>query len=516
MHYTKMRIVIIVSLLLFRSFFVHAGAVSSLANQDDFRKIRYSDAFEQGDLWRGEFRSLMEHMGCDENVFEENTFLEGSSDDGAYHSITIQEDMTDQVQAYEEACMRRLNNTRRRALAEPGIFALAEIGLFSAGGVAAFNLLGGSSMGGSFAIFSAMFTALAKMPGIILSGYNLMNWPDNPLEPHEDRFAKNKCFISRLLWSKIERAFISARTNEFEREGHTHFLNFALGITTFKPQPPLRFKEDFSLAAVKLELDRRIEHHFEEYTPESRIAHELCLINLNVKKFVDQLLRSEGSPAPRYLFFDGSGGIGKTYFGNCLSNWLQELLPDSVNYESLVINSAAELEGTSDRPGALLKVLHNQLARNKRGSVVVIDEATWLNEQSMRAPAKRVFNLDQSKLCTAYFGNGPDGAGIELAIPPMLVVVASNDSISDVNLASRFDIVHYPLPTKAALIRHAERVIAKSDALKHIQLPIQHDEIASWIETLDAVKHNFRFIEGNVEAAFLVARSNCAASSSGN
>lgn len=504
MHYNTLR-TCSVFIFLFYNISVNA-AVSSVANKDDFRTIRYQNAFDLQDLWRGDFHGLMEQLGCDENVFEDLPIVDQEQpEDTDYQVIALEEDVSaDAMRAYEDACMLKLNNVRRRTLAEPGMFALAEIGLMAGGGAAAYNMLGGSSMGGSFAIFSAIFTSLAKMPGIILSGYNLISWPDNPLASYEDRFAKNKCFIPRAMWPKILRAFISARTNEFERQGHTDFLNFALGITTYKPQPPLRVKEDLSLVAVKAELDKRIQHHFAAYTPESCNPHELCLINLNVKKFVDQLLRSEGSPTPRYLFFDGPGGIGKTHFGNCLSQWLLELLPDSVNYESLIINSAVELEGSADRPGALLKVLHNQLARNKRGSVVVIDEATWLNEQAMRAPAKRTFNLDQSKLCTAYFGNGPDGAGISLNVPPMLVVVASNDDISDANLASRFDIVHYPLPSKDALIQHAARVINKSDALKQAQRHIEQDEIASWIETLDKAKLNFRFIEGNVEAAFLV------------
>jgi hypothetical protein len=517
MHYNKLHTCLLF-IFLICNVSLH-GAVSSVANKDDFRTIRYQDAFDQDDLWRGEFRGLMEHLGCDGNLFgEASTSEQEQSTDNEYIALTIEDDADHDVQAYEEACMRRLNNVRRRTLAEPGMFALAEVGLMFAGGAVAYNTLGGASMGGSFAIFAALFNSLAKMPGVILSGYNLMSWPDNPLAPYEERFARNKCFIPNQMWPKILRAFISARTNEFERQNHTYFLDFALGITTHKPQPPLRLKENFSLEMVKLELDSRIQHHFEDYTPESRNARELCLINLNVQKFVDQLMRREGSPSPRYLHFDGQGGIGKTHFVNCLSQWLQELLPESVNYESLVINSAAELEGTPDRPGALLKVLHNQLARNKRGSVVMIDEASWLNEAPMCAPAKRTFNLDQSKLCTAYFGNGPDGAGISLTIPPMLVVVASNDEISDVNLASRFDIVHYPLPSKVALVNHAARIIGASKALKQAHRDVKNTQVASWVETLDKDQLNFRYVEGNVEATFLVAAHDAAmqAASSGS
>lgn len=75
-----------------------------------------------------------------------------------------------------------------------------------------------------------------------------------------------------------------------------------------------------------------------------------------------------------------------------------------------------------------------------------IDEANWLNDPDFLSAAKRVFNGDQSKLITSYFGVGPDGNNVEIDLPPMLITLAGNDPIDDDALQSRFDVFTFPKP----------------------------------------------------------------------
>ena len=57
------------------------------------------------------------------------------------------------------------------------------------------------------------------------------------------------------------------------------------------------------------------------------------------------------------------------------------------------------------------------------------------------AALKRVFNGNCASLKTQYFGGGIDGTGIELAMPKILIICASNDDkIEDEALSSRFDV----------------------------------------------------------------------------
>lgn len=478
-----------------------ATAMQRTPQKDPFQPIRYARAFNQESLWLNKYRSLMELMGCGENVFgtrEVPSFEEVAYpvfDEAALDWPTIDR----QLAAYRIDCMSILNRARQMALAEPGIYAAIEMGLMITSAGLAMRFLGSESVGGSFAGFAAIIDSVHLMSGAIQSGYNLFSWPDNTLEQYEDCFACNKCFIPRAMWPKIIRELISARQNEYSREVHTGFLQFALGFTVYKPLPKLHMQAA-SLDDVKEILSKRIRAFFERYGYED-LSRELYAIELNVAKFIDQLA-GQSMQAPRYIYLHGSGGIGKTYFVEQLAQWIEELLPGSLNFEQIVINDAQELEGTASRPGALLKVLYNRLRRNKRGSVVVFDEAN-LNDPMLVAAAKRTFNLDRSRLATAYLGEGSEGAGIELAMPPMLIFVASNDSIADEALAGRFDVINFPRPSKQALLEHALSALQASGLMKRSRRSIDIQAVRAWVETLDEKQLNYRFVAGNVEAEFL-------------
>jgi hypothetical protein len=151
-----------------------------------------------------------------------------------------------------------------------------------------------------------------------------------------------------------------------------------------------------------------------------------------------------------------------------------------------------------------LRVLRNQCQAKKKGSMVFMDEANWLNEPPFEATSKRVFNGAQSKLTTCYFGTGIDGTGVKLDVPPMLVIVASNNEIKEPALKSRFDCIDFPMPTEAALQNYAGQLAFAHELADEIENFKNGDQIAENYrgKLLEAIKQatNFREIESIVPA----------------
>src|SRR5207245_10776326 len=167
-----------------------------------------------------------------------------------------------------------------------------------------------------------------------------------------------------------------------------------------------------------------------------------------------------------YIYLYGPGGIGKTHFVRMLHTWIEELLPNKVLFENLIILSQEELEGNHRNPGAMLRTLSNQLAAKKQGAIIFMDEATCLNNQGMISGAKRVFNGSQADIATTYFGDGMDGMGVKIKGLPTIIFVASNEPINDPALASRFDVIEYPRPTSDALVNYALQLTGNSHVLR--------------------------------------------------
>lgn len=458
----------------------HANRGPSLA------QINYRDAFNQSDIHR-QYEQLLRNWDCDINVFDQvqTSTLPQKKIDGT-NLIKLEKN-------YQKTCLKRLFAARRWAITKSARENLTLICLLACATVTVKHLLGKDSFGGSISVFSGLFNSVYLLQDVIHAGYNLAFPEAHPLNILEKCFAKNQCFIPRTLWPAIIEKFMIARQNQFEQRTSMDFLEFALGLTVYKPKSTLQPSHD-SAQRVILELHKRIDQFFSDYQQET--TQECCqLIKLNVSKFVLNLLGNNDNP-PRYIYFHGPAGIGKTYFVLQLSEWIEELMPGSVRFESMIITSPDELEGNRGRPGAMLRVLRNQLIADKRGSVVFIDEATWLNESNMVSSAKRVFNGDQSTLSTDYFGGGIDGAGINLAIPPMLIFVASNEEIKEPALKSRFDVIKYPLPTQKALAEHAHAVATKSTILNNAHIP-RKAKIENWIASDNIA--SFRHAQAGIE-----------------
>lgn len=246
------------------------------------------------------------------------------------------------------------------------------------------------------------------------------------------------------------------------------------------------------------QLSQKIDQFFTQY--EEIDEEQKHLLKVNAQRFLGQLLNERKSS--RYLYLVGPGGIGKTHFARELVKWIEEICPNALHLQELAITAPEELEGNANRPGAFLRVLRNQCQAKKKGSIVFIDEANWLNEPSFEAPSKRVFNGAQSKLSTSYFGAGQDGTGIELDLPPMLVIVASNNEIKEDALRSRFDCITFPKPKKETLQNYAHHLAINNELSDEIENLKEGDQLAEkYSEALmGAIKNatNFREIESIV------------------
>lgn len=462
--------------------------------KDPYQAMSYTVAFDQKQLHK-KYRPLLEKLGCAHNIFPHdyaNKYVYRSGNPSTLVGTT-------ELAAYQHDCLHQLDSARKAALAEPGVYALLEMILTNAGAQIAAHVTGKDSAGGSYFMASAITESLKLLPRTFKSIYDLISWPDNYLQKLETRFAINQCYIPHVLWPRIINKFIAARNNAFERDKHIQFLEFVLGFTIYEPQPAISFAHNMTADDIMYELDQRIDAFFNNYQVTSH-AHDREYIKLNVAKFIDCLVDPR-APVPRYIYLHGSGGIGKTHFVHALSSWIEELVQNSVHFESPIVNTVDELEGSMERaPGVFLRVLRNQLMHKKRGSVVIFDEATWFNETAMISAAKRVFNNDQSHVSTKYFGEEEPGKTISLPMPPMLIFVASNTAIEDPALKTRFDVVHYPSPTKEALVHEATRVALTSARLRRKEIDLAPEAIPVWIDGLDATDLNFRYVKANVEA----------------
>lgn len=476
----------------FLSFFkISARGGDGPENQDPLMRLNYIKAFDHKNI-DTKFKNLLINLGCAQNVFGEAEIV--STPTWTIKKLTC-EQIKKELEKYENACLRALKWQKINCL------------LYDAKDIAfIMSILGASSwlihmiepskdgmqqLGASFATFNTVTSCVFMLRPLIRSILNTFNPPANSLEKFENQFAKNQCFIPKVLWTPIIEKFMMARTNQFEQRASMNFLEFTLGLTTYKPVPKLNIsQEDFELGIINL--FNKMDNFFSDYQDVK--PEYIWMLKSNILTFI-KLLLNGNSQAPRYIYLQGPGGIGKTFFVNQLSKWIEEFMPNSVNFENLVITSPDELEGNPARPGAMLRILRNQLISNKNGSVVFMDEATWLNE--MPSVAKRVFNGDQSKISTTYFGNGLEGSGIDLKLPPMLIFVASNEEITNAALKTRFDTIEFPMPKKEKLITYAQECILQNDLIKNsfvnkrsINLDNFDFDFNAWLE--ESKVNNFR------------------------
>jgi len=488
-------------LFIFSSFLfflkISARGGDSSGTQDPLMLLNYIKAFDHKNI-DTKFKNLLINLGCAQNVFCEKEIV--STPTWITKKLTC-EQIKKELEKYENACLRALRWQKINCL----LYDAKDIAfIMSILGVSTWLIHmiepskdGMHQLGASFATFNTITSCVFMLRPLIRSILNTFNPPANPLEKFENQFAKNQCFIPKVLWQPIIEKFMMARTNQFEQRSSMNFLEFTLGLTIYRQSPKLNIsQENFEFGIINL--FNKIDNFFADY--QDAKPEYIWMLKSNILTFI-KLLLVNSTQTPRYIYLQGPGGIGKTYFVNQLSKWIEEFIPNSVNFENLVITSPDELEGNPTRPGTMLRILRNQLISNKKGSVVFMDEATWLNE--MPSTVKRVFNGDQSKISTTYFGNGLEGSGINLALPPMLIFVASNEEIKDAALKTRFDAIEFPIPKKEKLISYAKECITQNDLIKNsflnkrdINLDSFNFDFNAWIE--ESKVNNFRDVASNI------------------
>ena len=485
-------------LLLLSAIFLGLAINSSKANDVRSNGIDYPRAFKQDEIYK-EFPELMRLWGCRENIANAQTnssiqpptnlllsnsgytsralsYL-GSKVGSTYSKAkylcsrgigrfrsgymllpqTVNYDNLNQQ--FRQKCLEKLFAEKRWNITAParqGILHLAVTGL---GSYLTTQWAGSDSFGASFSQFVAATNSAYILKDIFEVAFKLIWPPASELDVIEIEYAVDKCFIPSALWHKIEETFLLARSNAFEARNCINFIEFALGLTVYKPKTA--FQNTLGSDEINQELDRRIDRFFGDYDTKS-INLDLFKLKSGVHDFVKRLL-DDSQSMPKYIHLHGKGGIGKTRFVRELCKWINELLPNGVNYEDATIEDTQDLEGNQQKPGILLKILRNQLQSGKQGSVVFMDEASWLNNPVTISAAKRVFNGDLTRIATHYFGSGIGGCAINLDMPPTLIFVASNEKIKDANLESRFINIEFPLPTQEALLRYAHKIFEDSN-----------------------------------------------------
>lgn len=449
--------------------------------QDPLSQMDYRDAFNQTRVYE-KHRSFLEKLGLRESLFQDDIkeqreeINQGILDD-AYIRIEAQESVafigsfesSALWEKYRDECYKKVSKARRWAITKESRESISTLVLFSTIPLGAATALGTDSMGGGLAIFGALMNSIYFIREILGDMYTLYYTPSHPLDDLEKDFSTNQCFIPRELWPKISHNFTLARQNPYAQEANMQFIRFALGLRVFYPLADIVISPDDKEAALK-GLSNRIDRFFESYN-EFEEEIEFNKLKCTILKFLLALMGAE-KPS-RYLYLHGKGGIGKTYFANRLGGYINDIVKshcaeestyknnDALHTANVIITTSEELEGSGTKPGALLKVLRDQFQSKKRGSIILMDEANWLNDKGIIPSAKRVFNGSLTRVSTDYLGSSIDGTAIGFEASPMLILLAGNDPIEDPALKSRFETILFPHPKQESLFTRGSDLLSR-------------------------------------------------------
>jgi hypothetical protein len=439
---------------------------------DPLQRIDYRSTFNQTALYE-KYASTLRPLGLADNLsIGDSSASAGAARSDGYVSISVS-DTTDimrtmEFKKFEADCHELLKHHRRMTLLQPAREAGTLMALMGGASVASIYSSGSNSFGGSFTIFAAMFNCVWFVRDIIRSGYNLYQTPSHPLDAREVSYALNKCFIPKEIWPILEEKFMMARTNPFEARAALDFIDFSLALTTLRPKAVAFDVRSYD--TLRHQLRAHINNFFTSYEPfdDARSLSKVRADILNFLKALTQHHKKQPFDAPRPIFMNGPGGIGKTHFSRSIQKFIGEHIGDCVQFHDITIGDPTDLEGDESKPGLLLRVLQKICTGNALGAVLFMDEATWLNDDHYISTAKRVFNGTLSTLKTSYFGSGVDGTGLDFKLPPILVMVAANEEIKDLALKSRFDNVLFPVPMQTAIVSYGGKLLEK----EMLQIPM--------------------------------------------
>ncbi|MBP9752316.1 MAG: ATP-binding protein [Proteobacteria bacterium] len=449
------------------------GQRNPLANLD------YTVAFNFSKIYKKYAGTLM-HMGLNENI---DLKIEEAHTEGTY-SILMEERQFEKCQA---ECLKQLNFIRRYTLLGPAGQGALMLALLSGGSFATIELTGSGSFGGSFAVFNTVFSSIFILPRMLPSLFYACKQPISVLDEREREFAKNQCFIPNTLWPKIIETFIKARQKQV-LDAELNFLDFALNLQTLKPKPQYTIS-----ATIEDALYNRLLEFFRKYDGVNDCSLEGIVLPIltNINNFINALRQGTGYIRP--LFLVGKGGIGKTEFAKVIYKEITKHI-EVVQFYNEIITSPICLEGSNDVPGLFLRILQKMCTANALGSIVMLDEASWLNEEPYIDSVKRTFNGAFSKVNTTMFGSGETGQGIDFDMPPMLVIVAANKDIEDQALKSRFVSINFPNPKKESLIEHGKSLL-NSVTEEELKVLLKCESFRDVESVVDVIKTRRCFIK---------------------
>lgn len=453
------------------------GMESPQSNQNPVAGINYTKAFDQSRIYE-KYSDLMEHIGCDKNLkfsklespglFDQclgvtSALIKDCQNNDDYIAIDFRDNLyyKEQLSNFQNECLGLLKTERRTIILRPayeqGYFQAALMGIV---GTACYFVPSALPFSLPFAAMDLVYNGK-----VVLKALN--NWLDTPrhsVDEVETIYAVHKCFIPNKFWKPIEDEFLKARGNQFSQNGALNFLEFTLGLTIYKQKLPLNLPS--TPEQIYYKLWDNFDRFFDDYKPFENPMH-LNSIRTSIADFIRGLMG--GDERPRYIYLHGSLGIGKTFFTKSVNEWVEKILPNSTCYFDKRVRTVADLEGGTGIAGVFLSVLKQQCQQDKNASVLLIDEATWLNRDEFIPSALKVFNNSQDQLQILYSGEGKaETSNIEIDLPPILTFVAGNKPIDDEALKSRFNFIEFPIPKKSTLLKHAVKFIKKNKASSNI------------------------------------------------
>lgn len=501
---------------LFSSSLLAIGQPADQDDQDPFRNINYAVAFDPA--INHEHADVLRALGITENAIGQHVIRPTPSCLSPLYrrvkalaqrmrSTAQRERLHDEEEAvraptdpmevlksaafqnYVKARLAQLASARRTAVLQPAKAAGQIAVFFILGGGLTALALGPDSFAGGFGALIAIVDPMYQAPTILKSLNRYLTPRGHVLDALEKRYAETQCFIPHELWPYIHERFMLARQNIMAQAVEVERLRFVLGLTLHYPRHRPAVPD---LGATLSRIETQIDAFFANY--EGTPPDDVFKIKASVRNFVLTLLKSPRAIAPRNLYFQGKGGIGKTHFMKFLSELINKEVGDFVLLVSdIIVMNGADLEGDKDSHGIFLDVLQRMCASNKQGAIVLMDEVDLNqphNAGGLENAAKRVFNGPQSTLPARCFGQG-----VELARPCTLTAMGSNKSIQDPALASRFTVVNMGMPKKSALLSYAKQIFLQESGLTDIPAAI-----LPHLETMVAqeLADNFRFFEENV------------------
>ena len=338
-------------MLVMRFLFLLFGVFSHASyamDGDPLAHLRYDKAFDLESVYK-KYRPYLAHIGSDENA------LGKDQGDPRPHVVTLEgEHWKKEQKRFEAACLAQLQSERRRTLRLPLISNFMFMGAVYVPPAIYIPLLGGiGELAAALSLSSTVFLVAPALNNIFTTVQNLVFTPNHPVDPLEVSYATRQHLIPQALWGVAKGYFTQARQS-FTEDTYKK-LSFLCDLTLCQ-NPPLPPLWNGVLYRHQQTIDGKIASFFKGYEPFSE-AFSFFTLQSTVQDFLHSFSDPKTNKRPRPLYLQGPGGIGKTYFAECLGNWIEELGLGHFKLRKLVITTPEQLEGSQETPGLFLNIL---------------------------------------------------------------------------------------------------------------------------------------------------------------